>query len=80
MEIGSKAIAEAWSCFGINDESRVQFMMSYGLFSGAMLNTFAIKKLSGFVVPNGIQSAEKQLQMMIDFKIDTIVGTPGYYY
>lgn len=80
LEIGSKAIAEAWDCFGINSESRVQFMMSYGLFSGAMLNTYAIQKLGGFVVPAGIQSAEKQLQMMMDFKIDTIVGTPGYYY
>jgi phenylacetate-CoA ligase len=45
-----------------------------------MLNTYAIQKLGGFVVPAGIQSAEKQLQMMMDFKIDTIVGTPGYYY
>jgi len=80
LEIGSKAIAEAWRCFGINNESRVQFMMSYGLFSGAMLNTYAIQKIGGFVVPAGIQSAEKQVQMMLDFKVDTIVGTPGYYY
>lgn len=80
LEAGSNAIAEAWQCFGINDESRVQFMMSYGLFSGAMLNTYAIQKIGGFVVPTGIQSAEKQVQMMLDFKVDTIVGTPGYYY
>ncbi len=80
LEIGSKAIAEAWRCFGINNESRVQFMMSYGLFSGAMLNTYAIQKIGGFVVPAGIQPAEKQVQMMLDFKVDTIVGTPGYYY
>lgn len=80
LKIGTKAIAEAWECFGINDESRVQFMMSYGLFSGAMLNTYAIQELGGFVVPAGIQSTEKQIQMMLDFKIDTIVGTPGYYY
>jgi phenylacetate-CoA ligase len=76
----SKAISEAWRCFGINNESRVQFMMSYGLFSGAALNTYAIQRLGGFVIPAGIQSAEKQIQMMIDFKVDTIVGTPGYYF
>ncbi|MDI6820890.1 MAG: AMP-binding protein [Patescibacteria group bacterium] len=80
LEAGSKAIAEAWQCFGITDESRVQFMMSYGLFSGTMLNTYAIQEIGGFVVPAGIQSAEKQIQMMLDFKVDTIVGTPGYYY
>lgn len=80
LEASSNAIAEAWQCFGINNESRVQFMMSYGLFSGAALNTYAIQKLGGFVLPAGIQSAEKQVQMMMDFKVDTIVGTPGYYY
>lgn len=80
LEIGSIAISEAWKCFGINNKSRVQFMMSYGLFSGAALNTYAIQKIGGFVVPAGIQSAEKQVQMMLDLKVDTIVGTPGYYY
>ncbi len=80
LEIGSGEISKAWGCFGINNESIVQFMMSYGLFSGAALNTYAIQKLGGLVIPAGIQSAEKQLQMMIDFRVNTIVGTPGYYY
>jgi phenylacetate-CoA ligase len=80
LKNSSKAIAKAWKCFGITKDSRVQFMMSYGLFSGAALNTYAIQELGGFVVPAGIQSAEKQIQMMLDFKIDTIVGTVGYYF
>src|SRR3989338_7146949 len=80
LKNSSKAIAKAWKCFGITKSSRVQFMMSYGLFSGATLNTYAIQELGGFVVPAGIQSAEKQIQMMLDFKIDTIVGTVGYYF
>jgi phenylacetate-CoA ligase len=80
LKNSSKAIAKAWECFGITKDSRVQFMMSYGLFSGATLNTYAIQELGGFVVPAGIQSAEKQIQMMLDFKIDTIVGTVGYYF
>lgn len=80
LKNSSKAIAKAWKCFGITHSSRVQFMMSYGLFSGATLNTYAIQELGAFVVPAGIQSAEKQIQMMLDFKIDTIVGTVGYYF
>lgn len=80
LEIGSTAISESWKCFGITNKSRVQFMMSYGLFSGAPLNTYAIQKLGALVVPAGIQSAEKQVQMLMDFKIDTIVATPGYYF
>jgi len=80
LEASSEAIAEAWRCFGINDESRVQFMMSYGLFSGAALNTYAIQSIGGFVVPAGILPAERQVETMIDLGVDTIVGTPGYYF
>lgn len=80
LKNSSVAISKAWKCFGIDKNSRVQFMMSYGLFSGAALNTYAIQELGGLVIPAGIQSAEKQIQMMIDFKVDTIVGTVGYYF
>ncbi len=80
LKNSSKAISKAWKCFGINENSRVQFMMSYGLFSGAAINTYAIQELGGLVIPAGIQSAEKQIQMMLDFKTDTIVGTVGYYF
>lgn len=79
LEIGSKAISKAWVNFGINNKSRVQFMMSYGLFSGAMLNTYAIQSLGAFVLPAGIQPTAKQVQFLQDFDIDTIVATPSYY-
>jgi len=79
LEEGSKAIAHAWVSFGINKKSRVQFMMSYGLFSGAPLNTYAIQSLGAFVLPAGIQSTSKQVQLLQDFNIDTIVATPSYY-
>lgn len=80
LKASSRAISESWKCFGINNKSRVQFMMSYGIFSGAPLNTYAIQELGALVVPAGIQSADKQIQMLIDFKIDTAVATPGYYF
>jgi phenylacetate-CoA ligase len=80
LMVSAREISKAWKSFGIDSKSRVQFMMSYGLFSGAALNTYAIQKLGGFVVPAGIQSAEKQVQMMIDFKVDTLVATQGYYF
>jgi len=79
LEIGSKTISTAWKNFGINNESRVQFIMSYGLFSGAALNTYAIQELGGFVLPSGIQPAFKQVELMMDFQIDTIVTTPSYF-
>lgn len=79
LDEGSMAIATAWANFGIEKNSRVQFMMSYGLFSGAPLNTYAIQSLGAFVLPAGIQSTAKQVQLLLDFDIDTIVATPSYY-
>lgn len=79
LDEGSRAIAKAWANFGIDKTSRVQFMMSYGLFSGAPLNTYAIQSLGAFVLPAGIQSTAKQVQLLQDFDIDTMVATPSYY-
>ena len=78
IEMSTKALAKAWKNFGVNKKSSVQFMMSYGLFSGAPLNTYAIQSLGAFVLPSGIQPTSKQVQLMKDFKIDTIVATPSY--
>ena len=69
----------AWKKLGINKSSVVQFIMSYGLFSGAMLNTYAIKKLGALVVPSGIIPLQQQLKFMIDFKVNYLVATPSFY-
>jgi len=75
---GSKAISEAWKTFGINKTSKVMFIMSYGLYSGATLNTYAIQSIGAFVLPAGIQPVKTQVDFMSDFGIDTIIATPGF--
>lgn len=80
LEIASLAVSEAWKAFGLTNNSRVQFIMSYGLFSGAMLNTYALQKLGAFVIPSGIIPTVKQIKIMKDFAVDTLVATPGYLY
>jgi phenylacetate-CoA ligase len=74
----NEPISRAWKTFGINEESRVIFVMSYGLFSGATINTYAIQHLGAFVLPSGIQPVGVQIELLIDFEIDTIVATPGF--
>lgn len=75
---GSKAISEAWRAFGIKKTSKVMFIMSYGLYSGAALNTYAIQSIGAFVLPAGIQPVKTQVDFMADFGIDTIIATPGF--
>jgi len=75
---GSRAISEAWMTFGINKISKVMFIMSYGLYSGTALNTYAIQSIGAFVLPAGIQPVKTQVDFMADFGIDTIISTPGF--
>lgn len=75
---GSEAISEAWRTFGISEVSKVMFIMSYGLYSGAVLNTYAIQSIGAFVLPAGIQPVKTQVSFMADFGIDTIIATPGF--
>jgi len=79
LEIASKSISHAWKTFGITSKSVVQFIMSYGLFSGAMLNTFAIQNLGALVIPAGIIPTKQQVYLIQKFNVDTIVATPSYY-
>ena len=72
-------ISKAWKNFGIDKSSKIQFMMSYGLFSGAPLNSYAIQHIGGFVMPSGIQPTQKQVELLRDFQIDIIVATPSYF-
>lgn len=78
LEESSKAISEAWRAFGINKTSKVMFIMSYGLYSGAALNTYAIQSIGAFVLPAGIQQVKTQVDFMADFGIDTVIATPGF--
>lgn len=78
LEESSKAISEAWKAFGINKTSKVMFIMSYGLYSGAALNTYAIQSIGAFVLPAGIQPVKTQVDFMVDFGIDTVIATPGF--
>ena len=75
-----KYISKAWAAFGITNRDVVQFMMQYGLFSGAFLNHYALTHLGAFVVPAGISNSMKQIQLMQEFQTTTIVAVPSYYF
>ncbi len=77
---GNKAIGEAWAYFGVGKDSVVLFAMSYGLFSGAALNSYAIQSLGGLVIPASIIPIEKYVELIQDLGVNTLVALPGFYY
>lgn len=79
IRTGNAAIGKAWRAFGVDQNSRVMFAMRYGLFSGAPINTYAIQSIDGFVLPAGIMPIDQQIDLIIDYNIDTVVGLPGFF-
>jgi phenylacetate-CoA ligase len=80
IETGSAHIGEAWKSFGVTDASVVMFAMSYGLFSGAAINTYAIQSLGGFVIPASIISVDRYIDLIMDYGVDMLIGLPGFFY
>lgn len=80
IEEGSGEISKAWATFGVNEESVVMFAMSYGLYSGAAINTYAIQSLGAFVIPASIIPIDRYVDLIIDYGVTHIVGVPGFYY
>lgn len=80
IEEGSREIGKAWATFGVNEESIVMFAMSYGLYSGAAINTYAIQSLGAFVIPASIVPIDKYIDLILDYGVTHIVGVPGFYY
>ncbi len=80
IEKSSMEIGKAWATFGVDEDSVVLFAMSYGLYSGAAINTYAIQSLGAFVVPASIVPIDKYIDLILDYGVTHIVAVPGFYY
>ena len=63
---------------GITAEDVVQNMMTYGLFTGALMMHYGAEKIGCLVIPAGPGNSEKQLLLMQDFRSTAIHLTPSY--
>jgi phenylacetate-CoA ligase len=55
-----------------------QNMMTYGLFTGALVTHYGAEKVGCLVIPAGPGNSERQLLLMQDFRTTTIHLTPSY--
>jgi phenylacetate-CoA ligase len=63
---------------GVTPEDVLQNMMTYGLFTGALVMHYGAEKLGCLVIPAGPGNSEKQLLLMLDFRTTAIHVTPSY--
>jgi len=68
-------------CFvmaGMTKTDVFQNMMTYGLFTGALVAHYGAEKVGCLVIPAGPGHSERQLLLMQDFRTTTIHVTPSY--
>jgi phenylacetate-CoA ligase len=63
---------------GTTRDDVLQNMMTYGLFTGALVMHYGAEKLGLLVIPAGPGNSERQLLLMQDFRTTVIHTTPSY--
>src|SRR3989344_7843992 len=80
LETSNKVLARTWFCNGIRKEDVFMMMGDYGLFTGGLLNHYALTYLSVMVIPIGVSSSEKQIKFLNDFKVTSMAGIASHYF
>ncbi|MGC8744431.1 MAG: phenylacetate--CoA ligase family protein [Verrucomicrobiia bacterium] len=63
---------------GVTKSDVLQNMMTYGLFTGALVMHYGAEKVGVLVIPAGPGNSERQLMLMQDFKTTVFHATPTY--
>jgi len=71
-------IARCLVATGATRDDVLQNMMTYGLFTGALVMHYGAEKVGLLVIPAGPGNSEKQLLLMEDFRSTLIHTTPSY--
>jgi phenylacetate-CoA ligase len=71
-------IARAMTMTGVTSDDIFQNMMTYGLFTGALVMHYGAEKVGCLVIPAGPGNSEKQLLLMQDFRSTVVHVTPSY--
>jgi phenylacetate-CoA ligase len=74
----AELIARCLVMSGVTTQDILQNMMTYGLFTGALVMHYGAEKLGMLVIPAGPGNSEKQLLLMQDFRSTVFHTTPSY--
>jgi phenylacetate-CoA ligase len=70
--------ARSFMMTGVTRRDVFQNMMTYGLFTGALMTHYGAEKVGCLVIPAGPGNSERQLLLMQDFRTTFIHLTPSY--
>ncbi len=74
----SECMARVITAAGVTKHDIVQISFGYGLFTGAFGLHQGMERVGASVVPLSSGNTERQVQIMRDFGVTALVGTPSY--
>jgi phenylacetate-CoA ligase len=78
VENGAELCARSFVMTGVTSKDVFQNMMTYGMFTGALVTHYGAEKVGCLVIPAGPGNSERQLLLMQDFRTTFIHLTPSY--
>jgi len=78
VDRAAELIARCLIMTGIRKDDVLQNMMTYGLFTGALVMHYGAEKVGVLVIPAGPGNTKRQIALMQDFKTTTLHLTPSY--
>lgn len=78
IDSAAELMARCFVMTGVTRSDVFQNMMTYGLFTGALVMHYGAEKLGVLVIPAGPGNSERQLTLMKDFKTTVVHITPSY--
>jgi phenylacetate-CoA ligase len=78
VDNAAELCARSFVATGVTARDVFQNMMTYGLFTGALVAHYGAEKVGCLVIPAGPGNSEKQLQLMQDFGTTTVHLTPSF--
>ena len=78
VEHAAELCARCFVMTGVTRRDVFQNMMTYGLFTGALVAHYGAEKVGCLVIPAGPGNSERQLLLMQDFRTTVLHITPSY--
>jgi phenylacetate-CoA ligase len=78
IDQAAELVARCLVMSGLTSQDVVQNMMTYGMFTGALMFHYGVEKVGAMIIPVGPGNSEKQLLLMQDFGTTAIHVTAGY--
>ena len=78
VDQAAELCARSFVMTGVTRRDVFQNMMTYGLFTGALVTHYGAEKVGCLVIPAGPGNSERQLLLMQDFRTTVFHITPSY--